>query len=155
MDTILETNSSFHVKCGTTGKAQFLFFRKFLLVLKKFSSWEEIWALSYNPVKFWDFPNISYFSKILESFGNLWGNSYIPCLLLITAPLFTRKTWSKIKKSQNIMIIIVGKFSRSEEFSKINPSEVIPCSKSIVRYLWTFFASLLEKVSKYHDHYCR
>ena len=30
------TNSSFHVKLRTTGKVQFLFFRRFLLVLRNF-----------------------------------------------------------------------------------------------------------------------
>ena len=34
---IFETNYGFHVKECTTGKVQFLFFRKFLLVLTKFS----------------------------------------------------------------------------------------------------------------------
>ena len=34
---IFKGNSSFHVKIRTTGKVQFLFFRRFLLVLTKFS----------------------------------------------------------------------------------------------------------------------
>ena len=34
---IFEINSSFHVKQHTTGKVQFLFFWRFLLVLTKFS----------------------------------------------------------------------------------------------------------------------
>ena len=37
---ILETNPSFDVKQRTTGKAQF-FFSSFLLILPKFSFWEE------------------------------------------------------------------------------------------------------------------
>ena len=37
---ILETNPSFYVKQRTTGKAQF-FFTSFLLILPKFSFWEE------------------------------------------------------------------------------------------------------------------
>ena len=41
MDKIFETNFSFYVKQGTTGKIQFLFFRNFLLVLKRFSFWEK------------------------------------------------------------------------------------------------------------------
>ena len=49
---VLETNSSFHVKEGTTGKVQFLFFRKFLLLLTKFSFWEEDRGLGNNSVKF-------------------------------------------------------------------------------------------------------
>ena len=49
---IFETNSSFHVKQRTTGKVQFLFFSSFLLVLTKFSFWEEDWALDYNSMTF-------------------------------------------------------------------------------------------------------
>ena len=41
MDKIFEINSSFHVKYRTTGKVQILFFNSFLLVLTKFSFWEE------------------------------------------------------------------------------------------------------------------
>ena len=49
---VLETNSSFHVKERTTGKVQFLFFRKFLLLLTKFSFWGEDRGLGNNSVKF-------------------------------------------------------------------------------------------------------
>ena len=45
--------------------------------------------------------------------GNLWGNSYIPCLLLIITFLFTcgeKKICSSIKMSQNIMNIVVALF---------------------------------------------
>ena len=49
---VLETNSSFHVKERTTGKVQFLFFRKFLLLLTKLSFWEEDRGLGNNSVKF-------------------------------------------------------------------------------------------------------
>ena len=56
---ILETNSSFCVKQGTTGKVQFLFFSSFLLILTKFSFWEKNLALGYNSTKFKDFPDIS------------------------------------------------------------------------------------------------
>ena len=49
---VLETNSSFHVKERTTGKVQFLFFRKLLLLLTKFSFWEEDRGLGNNSVKF-------------------------------------------------------------------------------------------------------
>ena len=38
---IFETNSSFHVKERSTGTVQSLFFRRFLLVLAKFSFCEE------------------------------------------------------------------------------------------------------------------
>ena len=41
-----------HVKQHNTGKAQFLFFRRFLLVLIKFSFLNEDWALGYNSIKF-------------------------------------------------------------------------------------------------------
>ena len=49
---IFEENSSFHVKQRTMGKAQFLFSSSFLVVLTKFSFWEEDWALGYSSMKF-------------------------------------------------------------------------------------------------------
>ena len=63
-------------------------------------------------MKFWDFSYISKFPKIIsfKSFGSLWSNSEIPCLLLIITLCFTwgeRKIWSNIKCSQDIMIAIV------------------------------------------------
>ena len=77
------------------GKVEFLFSSSFLLVSTKFSFWEEDWALGYNSIKFWDL-DVSQFPKIpsFRSFGNLWGNSYIPCLLLLEVgqqPLKTLK----------------------------------------------------------------
>ena len=51
-DKIFEKNSSFHVKWRTTGKVQFLFSRSLLLVLTKFSIWEEDWPLGYTSMKF-------------------------------------------------------------------------------------------------------
>ena len=56
------------------------------------------WALVYNSSKFWDFPDISIFPKILsfKSFGNSWSISHTPCLLLIITLCFTsgeRKSW--------------------------------------------------------------
>ena len=48
IDKIFETNPSFHVKSGTTGKVQFVFFKRFMLVKTKFSFWEE----GYNSIKF-------------------------------------------------------------------------------------------------------
>ena len=75
-----------------------LFFRSFLLILTKFLFWQEDWALGYHSMKFWDFPEIFYFRKILSlnPFGNSRGNSYILDLLLIIALRFTcseRKIW--------------------------------------------------------------
>ena len=107
---IFETNSRFHVKQRTTGKVQFVFFSSFLLVLTKFSFWEEDWALGYNSMKFWDFPDISQKILSLKSFGNSWGNSYKLYLLLIVRLRFTcgeSKICSTIKKSQNIMRMVV------------------------------------------------
>ena len=52
-DKICEKNSSFHVKYRAMGKVQFLFSRRLLLVLTKFSIWEEDLALGYTSTKFW------------------------------------------------------------------------------------------------------
>ena len=49
---IFETNSSFHIKNRTTGKAQFLFFSSFLLVLTNFLFSEKDRALEDNSMKF-------------------------------------------------------------------------------------------------------
>ena len=63
---IFEKDSCFHVKYRTTGKVQFLFFKRFLSVMTKFSFPEEEWALGKNSLTFWDFPDISLFPKILS-----------------------------------------------------------------------------------------
>ena len=59
MGEIFETNSSLRVKYCTMGKVQFLFFRRYLLVLIKRLFWEEDCALGYNYGKFGDFLDIS------------------------------------------------------------------------------------------------
>ena len=65
-------------------------------------------------MNFWDVLDISWFPEVLsvKSFGNLWGNSYKPCLLPIITIPFTcgdTKILSNIKMSQNIMPRIVWK----------------------------------------------
>ena len=50
------------------------------------------------------------YGQNLISFGNSRGNSQIPCLLIITTLRFTsskKNIWLSIKKSQNIMSMIV------------------------------------------------
>ena len=111
---IFDTNSSSHVKRRTTGKVKFLFFSRFLIVLTRFPFREGDQTLGNNSMKFWDFPDISWFPKILilKSFFKSWGNMYIPCLLLIIMLRFIcgeRKVCSTVKKSQIIMNKIVCK----------------------------------------------
>ena len=73
------------------------------------------WALVHHFSKCWDFPDFPFFPRILgldPKIGHSWGNSYTPCLLLIMALRFTcgeRKSWWNIKKSDNIISMIVGK----------------------------------------------
>ena len=76
---IFETNFIFYVKQCTAGKVQFLCFSNFFGVLTKFTFREGNWALAYNFMTSWDFPNISKSPKIfsITSFSNLWGNSNI------------------------------------------------------------------------------
>ena len=62
-------------------------------------------------MKFWNFPGISQVPKILrfKSFDNLWGNLYIPCLLLIIMLRSTcckRKIWSNIKKFKILSMFV-------------------------------------------------
>ena len=55
---ISERRSTFYVKQHTTGKVQFLFFRRFLRVPAKFLFWEEGLALGDNSMKFSHFLDI-------------------------------------------------------------------------------------------------
>ena len=92
---------------GAAGGVQYLIFKSFWLALKRLPVWHEDWALG---------------KLSLKSFGNSWGNSYIPCLLITFMLHFTcsEKKFSKTgvytnwclprrfgKKSKNIMKIIV------------------------------------------------
>ena len=67
------------------------FLGTFWLVLTKFLFWYIDWAPSSHSMKFRHFTNIYYFpqSLSLQSFGNSWGSSYIPCLKLIISHRFT------------------------------------------------------------------
>ena len=81
---------------------------------------ERDWVLGYNPIKFLDFPDRSYFSRIqsLESIGNSWGNSYMPCLVPITALRFAwgaRKICTNIRKSENV---VWSKWFLKDEYSR-------------------------------------
>ena len=82
---IFETNCGRNAKQSTTGKGLFLFFKSFLLRLTKFLFWQEGWVLGYHSLKFWDFSDVFWFLKIVRRklLADSWGNSYVPCLLLI------------------------------------------------------------------------
>ena len=75
------------------------FFGGFLLVWGEDCGFGDGWALSYNSLKFWDFPDLSKFPKNLsvKSFGNSFSNSYIPCLWLIITLRFTCGEKKKVK----------------------------------------------------------
>ena len=102
-------------------KVQFLFLRSLLLVLTKFSFWEEDLALGLILWIFDVFLIFSIFLKssvLIKSSGNSWGNLHIPCLLIMITLRFTggeRKIWQNIRKSQNIMTMT------------INWSAILPC----------------------------
>ena len=49
---ISKTNSYFHLDQLATRKADFIFFKSFLLVLTKLVFWQGDWALSYHPMEF-------------------------------------------------------------------------------------------------------
>ena len=51
------------------GKVQFLFFKSFLLVITKLSFWRWDWAVGYRPMKFGQYPDISYFRML---FMHIW-----------------------------------------------------------------------------------
>ena len=95
---IFETNFSFYVKWCNTEKVQFRFFQSFLLVLPKFHFGT---GTGHEAIILWHSPDIS--------FSISWGNSNIPCLLLIITPrsLVAKGKFGKISKSQNIMKMIL------------------------------------------------
>ena len=100
----------------------FLFF--IFLVLRKLSFWQGNWALGYHSMMFRQIPDISEFPKILslKSLGNSWGNSYIPCLLVIIAHRFhlwkyTKRVLSiKIRKSEHHHWILHVRISVGTKF---------------------------------------
>ena len=71
--------------------------------------WEEDWALSYNSIKFWDFPDISYFPKILS----LWQlvRQFVYMMFITNNPAWLHLLWQenlvKHEKVSNIMTMIV------------------------------------------------
>ena len=114
MNKIFETNCSFHVKYGTPEKFNFYFSRDFFDNIEIFSFWDKGWVLDHNFLNFGGFLDFFLFPKILslQSFGNLCGNSFIPCLLLIIMLRFScgeKELWWKIRKTQNKMTMNVCK----------------------------------------------
>ena len=88
----LETKFQFLYETTHYGKSSISIFQQsFYNIDKKKLFWKEDWVLGYNSMKFKDFLDFSYFPKIVsrKSFGNLWGTSYVPCLLVIITLLFT------------------------------------------------------------------
>ena len=82
--------------CCNTGNFYFLYFSGFLVASSKVLFWEGGWALGYNSVELWDFPDLR--SLSLKSFGNSWDISYIPCLLIIIALRFSCGENKKVSK---------------------------------------------------------
>ena len=83
------------------------------LLLSKFNFWKGDWALGYIFTQIWVFRNISLFPKIvsLQSFGNLWGNSYTKFAILditLRCTCDELDLYWNILRFQNIMTIIVG-----------------------------------------------
>ena len=82
-----------------------------------FVFWEEVWALGYNYMRFWDYFDI--FLRHLAIHDLLVYTS----LLLIIRLRFTcseRKIWQNIKNSQNIMTMIVAT-KQEVFFTKVAP----------------------------------
>ena len=82
-------------------------FQQFSASIKKAFGLGGDWAPGYNSMKFRDFRDLLQFSKILSLrlFGNSWGNSHIPCLLLIITLRFTCDE-KKIGESIKILKIL-------------------------------------------------
>ena len=98
------------VKLDRTRKVWCLLLRAFWLVSLKFNFWKGDWALGYVSTQIWDFPNISWFPKILSltSIHNSWGNSYTKFDILDIT--FCFGSVLKHCKFQNVMTKIVGAY---------------------------------------------
>ena len=119
---------------------KFLFFSSFLPVSKKIRVWREGWTLGYNSMRFWDFLDLFEFSKILSlnSFGNSWGNSYIPCLLLAVKRKFS------IEKSQNICPWLSAKFLLFSMFLLTAP--IVKNSHILTGIYFIFLKNVLDQL---------
>ena len=58
---------------------------KILLVLTKFSFWQEDWTLDYYSMKFYDFSDISYFPKVLATREATQKNLQNDCRFFISS----------------------------------------------------------------------
>ena len=99
---MFQTNPSFHVKQHTTEKVQFLFFRRFLLELTKFSFCKEDYILGNNSIKFCDFIDFFYFFKSSDVWQLVWQLVYTSLTLIITPS----KRYSTIKKFPNFFYFL-------------------------------------------------
>ena len=94
---------------------------------------------------------------IHKSFGNSWGNSYIPCLQVIITYRFTcgeRKICQNIKKSQNIMKVVVGLFILylCDLFFILSLIFVVSCHITSFKQTYLHFVHFLEYLILYY--YC-
>ena len=81
-----------------------------MLLLTKFSFWQEDWAPDYHSMRFRHFPDISYFLRSLSRSVSREATR-ICHLSVIIAHHFTcseKKICYNIKESQNIMKVVVG-----------------------------------------------
>ena len=86
-----------------------------------------------------------------KSFGNLWENSYLPCLLLIITLHFTcaeKKIWWNIKTSQFIMALTVCKIFFCSFYVFVNSSN---CKNKNSHILVEIFFIFLEKHPRLND----
>ena len=70
----------------------------------------------------------------------MWGNSYIPCLLVIITLRFTcgeKKNWQSIKKSQNVMSMIVP--TQNNQYFLIFISDMLDYYSNQYEYKVTFW----------------
>ena len=110
---------------------QFLFVRRFILVLTKFSFPEEGKGMGNNSMELWDFPDISFFScvgilpasrrKFAKILSRDAQTTYTSLSLIITLRFtcYERKIYLNIK-FQHIMNMVVVLLWLSKNFSKKN-----------------------------------
>ena len=127
-DKIFEKSSSFHVKQLTAEKFNFCF-QGVLLVLTKFSFWEEDWTLGYNSMQFWHYSELSWFPK----------NQILSCVATHEA------TRIYLFITNSLSLVLKRKFGKTSKHSQIMDNH--GCLQNFILYFMSLLTILVFKSS--------